>query len=310
MSDRNRHVVLGTGPAGLALVDELLARGHRVRAVNRSGRAALPDGVELVTADVTDAARLREVVADAAVVYNCTHVPYQQQPDALPRIQRALLAAVGEATLVTVETLNLYGPTGGVPMTEDTPFAATSRKGRVRAGIARRYLDAHRAGDVRVALGMAADFFGPRTLVASLGASVFPPALRGANVAAFGDIDLPRSYTYVPDLARGLATLGERDEAAGRLWHLPVAPARTTRQVFDLIGEITGKPLDVDVVAEPRPWGPFDEAFMAEYAELFYWHTEPFVMDDSAFTAAFGVGATPLPDALAATVRWFAVSGS
>ncbi len=50
MNDRQLHVVLGTGPSGLAVADELLARGHRV---NRSGRAPVPAGAALVTADVT-----------------------------------------------------------------------------------------------------------------------------------------------------------------------------------------------------------------------------------------------------------------
>ncbi|MEV0276292.1 NAD-dependent epimerase/dehydratase family protein [Streptomyces sp. NPDC050610] len=307
MNDRQLHVVLGTGPSGLAVADELLARGHRVRCVNRSGSATLPTGAALVTADVTDAARLREITEGAAAVYNCTHVPYAQQPETLPRIQDALLKAVGPsgAVLATVETLNLYGPTGGVPMTERTPFAATSHKGRVRARIAERYLEAHSRGDARVVLGMAADFFGPRTLTSSLGGGVFPPALSGDPVGAMGDIDLPHSYSYVPDIARALATLAEREDCWGRLWHLPVAPALTTRQVFDLIAEETGRPVRAEVLTEPRPWGPFDAAFMAEYAELFYWHTEPFVMDDTAVTEALGLRATPLPDALRATVQWY-----
>jgi uncharacterized protein YbjT (DUF2867 family) len=50
------HVVLGTGAIGLALVDELVASGRSVRAVNRSGRADVPAGVEIRGGDLTDAA--------------------------------------------------------------------------------------------------------------------------------------------------------------------------------------------------------------------------------------------------------------
>lgn len=306
------HVVLGTGPAGLAVTDELLSRGHRVRAVNRSGTGPTPEGATLVAADVLNPTQLHEVTHDATVLYNCTHVPYAQQVEVLPRIQEALLAtaARADAVLVAVETLSVYGRTGGVPMTEDSPFAAISDKGRARARITQRYLDAHRRGDVRVALGMAADFFGPRTLLSSLGAAVFPPALAGEPVAAMGDIDTPHSYSYIPDVAAGLVTLGEREEALGRLWHLPVAPALTTRQVHALLAEIIGRPVQADVLAEPKAWGPFDAAFMAEYAELFYWHTEAFVMDDSAIRQGLGLHHTPLSDALRATVRWFETQSS
>jgi uncharacterized protein YbjT (DUF2867 family) len=43
------HVVYGTGPVGMAMMDALMKRsGHRVRMVNRSGRASVPEGVEVV----------------------------------------------------------------------------------------------------------------------------------------------------------------------------------------------------------------------------------------------------------------------
>ncbi len=48
MSDADGlHVVIGaSGGTGGALVRELVRRGRRVRAVNRSGRMTLPPGVE------------------------------------------------------------------------------------------------------------------------------------------------------------------------------------------------------------------------------------------------------------------------
>ncbi len=46
------HVVFGTGAVGMAVMDELIRRGRRrVRMVNRSGRARVPDGVEVVGGD-------------------------------------------------------------------------------------------------------------------------------------------------------------------------------------------------------------------------------------------------------------------
>ena len=45
-------------------------------------------------------------------------------------------AAAAGAKLVSFENLYLYGPTGGVPLTEDLPYEATGPKGRVRAQMA------------------------------------------------------------------------------------------------------------------------------------------------------------------------------
>ena len=307
IENTNLHVVLGSGPAGTTLAAELARRGHQVRLVDRRGEGAAPDGVERHAADVSDVDQARDAIAGAEVVYHCVNVPYELQVEVMPTIQRAILSAVEAegARLVVLDTLYPYGKTGGATMTEDTPWAATSAKGRMRAELDEHYLAAHREGRARVVMGRSADFFGPRVLNSSLGGTVFPGALTGVEVLGLGDIALLHSYTYMGDVAVGLATLGEHPEADGRVWHLPTAPARTTRQIHEMIEERVGQPLRVVVLDEPRPYGPFDEVFMREYAELFYQYFEDQVMDSSAFQDAFGTEPTPLSEALDTTIEWY-----
>ncbi|WP_329493883.1 NAD-dependent epimerase/dehydratase family protein [Kitasatospora herbaricolor] len=317
---RRLHVVLGSGPAGSALAAELAGRGHRVRLVNRSGSGPAvfaatrpgPDGaglaaVERYAADATRPEEVRRAVEGATVVHHCVNVDYHLQTEVLPRVRQAVLGAVADtgARLVVLDTLYPYGETGGEVMTESTPWRATSRKGRMRARLDEAYLDAHRSGRARVTLGRSADFLGPAVINSSLGGAVFPAALTGGEVLGLGDIDLPHSYTYIGDVAAGLATLADHPEADGRIWHLPTAPAVTTRQIHRMIAERVGRPLQTFVLDEPRPFGPFDETFMAEYAEMFYQHTEPQILDSSAFEREFGVRPTPLTAALDATLAWY-----
>ncbi|MER7775150.1 SDR family oxidoreductase [Streptomyces sp. NPDC096191] len=301
------HTVLGSGPAGTALARELVRRGHPVRLVDRRGEGPAVQGVERFAADVSTVEGARAAIAGADVVYHCVNVAYHLQVEVMPRVQEAVLAAVEEtgARLVVLDTLYPYGETGGAVMTEDSPWQATSRKGRMRAELDERYLAAHRAGRARVVLGRSADFVGPGVLNSSLGAAVFPGALTGKEVVGFGDIDLPHSYTGIADVAAGLATLGERPEGDGRVWHLPTAPAVTTREIHTMIEKRVGRPLDVVLLARPRAFGPFDEQFMAEYEEMFYQHTEPQIVDSGAFERFFAVAPTPLADTLDATVTWY-----
>ncbi len=49
-----------------------------------------------------------------------------------------------------------------------------------------------------------------------------------------GNPDLPHTYSYVPDIAAGLATLGTDARAMGQVWHLPGPPTGTTRALLDL----------------------------------------------------------------------------
>ena len=157
------HVVFGTGPVGQAITRTLLARGHQVRAVNRSGHADLPPAVELVTGDAGDLAFAGSVSAGARVIYNALNPPYHQWPEQFPRLQQGVLAAASSvgARLVAMENLYGYGPSGGQPFTEDHPLAATTRKGITRAAMTTDLLAAHQRGMVQVAIGRASDFFGP-----------------------------------------------------------------------------------------------------------------------------------------------------
>lgn len=308
MPDHNDlHVVLGTGPAGATLAAELAGRGHRVRAVDRSGKGPGHDGIEATAADLTDQQAAKQVSAGACVIYHCVNVPYHRQVDVMPLIATSVLAAAqaSGARLVVLDTLYPYGTADGERITEETPWAATTRKGRLRAELDRRYLEAHEAGAVRVTAGRSADFFGPGVLNSTLGGAAFPGALTGEPVLALGDIDLPHSYSYIRDVARGLATLGEDAGGDGRIWHLPTVPAVTTREVHRLIEERVGRPLTVETLDSARPYGPFDETFMAEYEEMFYQNTTPQNMDSSAFEARFGVHPTPLGEALDATIGWY-----
>ncbi|MFH8344804.1 NAD-dependent epimerase/dehydratase family protein [Streptomyces sp. NPDC018045] len=305
-SSRPPHVVLGTGPAGTTLAGELLRQGFRVRTVDRSGRGG-PPGAEAVAADLGSPAAAREAVAGAEVVYHCVNVAYELQVEVMPALQKVIVDAVAAAgaRLVVMDTLYPYGPSGGEPLTEDSPWRATSRKGRMRAQLDGAYLSAHDAGRLPVVLARAADFYGPRVLNSSLGAATFPAALTGGTVLALGSLGLPHSFTYIGDVARGLARLGQEPDAYGRVWHLPTAPAPTVREVLELVREHTGTPFGTEVLAEPRAWGAFDDAFMAEYAELFHQHTEAQTMVSDAFERRFGMAPTPLRRGIGATVDWY-----
>ena len=77
MSDNSElHVVFGTGPVGLAVMDDLVGKGKRVRMVNRRGRARVPEGVEVVGGDAADPTFAREASEGASVVYFALNPPY------------------------------------------------------------------------------------------------------------------------------------------------------------------------------------------------------------------------------------------
>ena len=308
MTDNELHVVFGTGPVGLAIMDELVSKGKRVRMVNRGGRADVADGIEVVGGDAADPSFTREVSAGASVVYFALNPPYDKWPELFPPLQAGVLegAASAGAKLVAVENLYMYGPTGGRPLTEDLPYAPNTRKGEVRATMSEELMEANTSGKVRLAIGRASDFFGPRVLASAAGEQVFGRAVAGKSAQVAGDPDQPHTYTYAPDIGKGLVVLGEHEEALGRAWHLPSPETVTTRRFVEMIFEEVGKPARVQAAPKIllRAMGLFNPP-LRETIEMLYEFEEPFVVDHSDFERTFGGHATPLRQAIGETVRWY-----
>jgi nucleoside-diphosphate-sugar epimerase len=304
------HVVFGAGPVGRSVAEELAHRGKRVRVVSRSGKMAeAPQGVELVTADLYDPDSVRQVAHGAAVAYQCAQPPYGEWPEKFPPLQAAIIDGLsGNGTkLVIAENLYMYGDTDGRPLTEDLPYQAHTRKGKVRATMADAALAAHRTGQVQVAIGRASDFFGPWALGSSHGERVFYPALTGKAASFLGKLDVPHTTTYIADFGRALVLLGERDEALGQAWHVPNdQPQITQRQFAELIFQDVGLPPKASGMGKLmlRLGGLFVPA-AREMVEMAYEFEKPFVVDSTRFERTFGLQATPLSNALKATVAWY-----
>ncbi len=302
-------MVFGAGQVGRVLAAVLAERGLSVRVLSRHRPPELADGIEWRAADATDPDAAGDAAKGATVVYQCLNAPYAQWPELFPPLQRGVLAAAEHAgaLLVVLENLYGYGPTGGRPMTEDLPLAATTVKGRTRAAMTAELLAAAEAGRVRIAIGRASDFFGAGVTDGSvLGERVFGDALAGRRADFIGHPDLPHTYSYVPNIAAGLATLGTDARAEGEVWHLAGPQTVTTRALLDLVAGEVGHPVAIRSVPKlaVRALGLVNP-MLRGLAELSYQFDEPFILDSSKYESAFGAAGTPLADAVAATVAWY-----
>lgn len=303
-----RHVVLGGGQIGSLIAGQLAQAGESVAMATRSGRDPQIAGVTGVPVEATDAASVRKVTEGATTVYFAVQPAYTDWPAGFPPLVEGVLGGLKGAggRLVVVDNLYMYGPTGGKPIVETLPYAATTRKGRVRAAMATRLLDAHRAGDVAVTIGRASDFFGPGATDTAVGERFFPPILARKAAEVYGDPALPHTYSYAPDFARALIELGRHDEAFGRAWHVPNAPTVSTDRFVELAAAAAGTPPRSKTMGKLklRIGGLFVPA-AKEMIEMAYEFEEPFIVDDSAFRAVFPLQPTPLETSLAETITWF-----
>ena len=159
---------------------------------------------------------------------------------------------------------------------------------------------------MRIAIGRASDFFGAGVTESTLGERFFAKAVAGGKADFLGNPDLLHTYSYVPDIAAGLATLGNDDRAVGEVWHLPGPETITTRAILELVAGDIGHPVGVRsmpklalrAVALVNP-------MMRALAEMAYEFEEPFILDTTKFESTFGVVGTPMTTAVAETVAWY-----
>lgn len=294
-----RVVVLGAGQVGKGLVAELAARGHEVLVARRS-----PDpvpGARVFAGDARDPAFLARVAEGAGLLFHCanpsayTSETWERE---FPVMGEAAIRAAKAAGAKLVCLDNLYSYGEAELRTEETPRAATGRKGLVRVRWEQRLRE---EPGLRWVDARAGDFFGPGTDAQSLfSAATVAGIAAGTAPWLVGDPSATHAFGYVPDVVRGLLALGD-SEAEG-VWHLPVTQLPPGELVARL-GAAAGR------TVRPRtlPGWAFRAAawvvpLFRELSETMYQWDRPFRVDDAKFRARFPELATPVDDAIRATL--------
>ena len=305
-----KNMVFGTGPLAWWVMQTLLEKGDTVALASRSGKInnTLPDKVEIHACDATQPDEVANICQDMDAVYFCAMPPYTNWPDLFPPLVVGFLKGVArtKAKVIFGDNLYLYGPTQGTRINETVAHEAAGHKGRTREFVARQFMAAHEREDNLITIGRASDFYGPHTLNAVLGEMFFKPALAGKTVNLLGDIDLPHTFSYIKDFAKGLVTLGNNESAFGEAWHTPNAPTVSTRDMLKLIEAELESKIKVRVSGNTMIslLGIFSP-MIKEIKEMMYTWEEPYVVDHSKFEAAFGAEFTSHEVAIKETAAWF-----
>jgi nucleoside-diphosphate-sugar epimerase len=292
----------------------LLASGFRVRALTRDperARRSFPelDGVEWVQGD---AMRPGDVVAAAAGV---TVVVHAANPPAyrnwagtvLPMLESSIAAAkAAGARLVLPGTVYNFGPDAPTSIDESAPQHPVTRKGKIRVAMERRLREASRDG-VRVLVVRAGDFFGPHAQSNWFSQGMVRPGHPVRSVVYPGRHDASHSWAYLPDLARTIARLLERESELGafEVFHFSGHSFERGVELAEATCAAAGMPR-----AKVRrfPWfliyllAPFVETFR-EMIEMRYLWRSSLLLDNRKLVRFLGEEPhTPLGQALAATL--------
>ncbi len=304
------HTILGAGGAiGSLLLKELTGKNQSVRLAGRSAHPG-PGGQEAVTADLSRLQDTIDAVSGSTVVYLVAGLKYDVKvwQDLWPRIMSNTIEACkrAKAKLIFFDNVYMYGRVD-CAMTENTPFNPCSRKGEIRARIAKMLLDEIKAGTLTALIARSADFYGPKARTGVPNVLVFDRFAKGRKASLLAGDMLKHSYTFTPDAAKSLVLLAETDRSWNQTWHLPTAsPALTGKEFVDMAAAEFGVDARYTIL---HKWmlivaGVFDTT-IRELPEMLYQHEYEYLFDSSKFSTAFNFEPTPYAEGIRKTAAMY-----
>ena len=302
MSNQRKQIVIGNGVLGRAVAGLLASGGQRPTVLSRTGSPS--ELWDSRVCDARDTAQLASHLDRPTTLYLCAAPPYWRWAAEFPPLVEGIAAACTGRVVDILYADNLYAyGAGPTPFTEGQPYRPCSRKGEVRRRVAERLMALHGQGALRATVLRASDFFGPGVVLSCAGRAVVERALAGKPAYLIGDPDVPHAVTYVPDFARALVRLAAADDAFGGCWHVPSHNLPSLRSLVEGYAQRGGQagrvktagPLLMSLV------GLFDPT-MRELREMLYLFDRPCTIDSARTERRFDLRATPLDEAIDATV--------
>lgn len=308
LSPRRIAVVGATGPTGIHLTRELLARGLEVRVVARRAERLetlfADTAAERTPADAMDPAGLQSAVDGCELVVDCIGLPPEHIGDH-PVTARNIVAAAARtaARCLQVSSYWAFLPTTREVLDETSP----------RQGQHPWYGPRRAAEDVFLNAGGAVvhlpDFFGPHVHTSSVQMPL-QEAVAGSAVHCIGSRTTAREAGYVPDLTRTVADLLVLDEAYGTDWAVPGNGVLTPARLAELASAHLGRP--VKLQAAP-PWllhlmAPFS-AQLRTIRPMIQHYSRPVRYDCTKLRRLLGeIPRTAIETAIPATLDWLATA--
>lgn len=221
----------------------------------------------------------------ADLIVNALNPPaYHDWARLIPAITKEVLAAAkaSGATVLVPGNVYTYGTQPG-PWGVDTPPVPVARKGRIRVEMEASYRAATVEG-VRVILLRGGDFLAPGDPRGIMDMIVLKGLAKG-RIRAMGSPGVPRSYAYLPDMARAAVALAERRDDLAPFEEVPFPGL--TFSIDDLRGALEGQ-LGRPLVTVRFAWwamrlaAPFWE-LAKELAEMRYLYETPHRLDGTRF---------------------------
>jgi len=257
----------GAGFIGSHLVDALLSLGKEVVVFDNLSAGAeenLPSGIRLMKGDVrnpgqiTKAAKGAELIfhvaanANGTVSVNDPRLDFETNAWGIFNVLDAALQA-GVKKFVYVSSASVYGKPRFFPIGEDhptkpfIPYGSSKLAGEICCN---SFLHTY---ELPVVIGRPFCVYGPRENPKRALVEVSRYLrwhLNKKPIRIVGDLDKKtRDFVHISDVVQGLLLIADRAHP-GEVFNLGSGEEVTMRELTDIIGSITGRPVIVDVISD------------------------------------------------------------
>jgi len=289
-----QQTILGAGgPIGIELAKALKDYTSEIRLVSRNPKKVNTTDT-LFPADLTVKENIFKAVEGSGITYVTIGFPYKikvWEQNWIPFIQNVIAACLAhKSKLVFFDNVYAIGGDNVKHITENSPISPTSKKGKIRAEVDTLILDNIDKNNLQAIIARAPDFFGGTAKQNSIMMNlVYDNLVKGKKAQWFCNSKVVHSMGYVPDLAKGMAILGNTPQAFNQIWNLPTDTQKIMGEEWiNLFAAAMGTKNSYSVIPG---WligtlGFFIPA-MKEIAEMSYQYDRDYYFDSTKFNDYF-----------------------
>ncbi|QKG84414.1 SDR family NAD(P)-dependent oxidoreductase [Kroppenstedtia pulmonis] len=306
-------IVLGaTGGTGQVMVAELLNRGVKVIAFGRNENKlkALMEQhnfnqrLSYKRGDVFDYQTIVDAAKDVEVIFQCSNVKYQEMADRLLLLGENVMTAANilGKKIVIVDGIYVYGHQV-MKGDENHPKQPHTKKGKLRVEF-EGLIFSNKWKNAKALIVRLPDYYGPTSQNSYLQPTLEGMAAHKTSIF-IGNLKTPREYVYLPDAAKMIANIAEKEDAYGENWNIPGAGLISGEKIIQIAREVTGNrkrviPLNKNAIRFIGLFNPL----MREVVEIMYLTEEGFVLSGEKYAKRIGlIPATPFRKGLEETLQ-------
>lgn len=290
-------IVLGaTGGTGKALVSELLDRRIEVIAFGRSENKMkvlmeefdFNPQLSYKLGDIFDSQSIISAAKNVDVMFQCANVKYQEMEEKLQLLGESVMQAADilKKKIVVVDGIYVYGHqvTKG---DENHPQNPHTKKGKIRVEF-ENLIFSDKWKNAKALIVRLPDYYGPSSQTSYLQFTLEGMASQKSSIF-LGNLKTPREYVYLPDAAKMIVNIAEKDDAYGENWNIPGTGLISGKEIIKIARNVTGNqkivlPLKKNMI---RLVGLFDP-LMKEVVEMMYLTKEGFVLNGEKYENRIG----------------------